>query len=235
MAEKYYAVAKGRKPGVYRTWGDCKAQTERFSGAVFKSFPTEAEARDFVERFGDGLSVTGSAQSGQAEAAGGVQSVQAETANSMPESGRNRKETAVSTDTHLVAYVDGSYLHSSRKYAYGCALILPDGVETLNGSGSDPDYVDMRNVAGEILGSESAVLWAIEHGYRDITIYYDYEGIEKWADGIWKANKPGTRRYQAFIAEKRSRIGISFRKVAAHTGVEYNELADRLAKAALGL
>ena len=77
--------------------------------------------------------------------------------------------------------------------------------------------------------------WAVEHGYQAVTIYYDYEGIEKWANGIWKANKPGTKRYQAFIAQKREDINIFFKKVAAHTGVEYNELADQLAKEALGL
>ena len=79
------------------------------------------------------------------------------------------------------------------------------------------------------------MLWALEHGYREITIYYDYEGIEKWADGVWKANKPGTQRYKAFIAEKRNQITITFKKVAAHTGVKYNEMADMLAKKALGI
>ena len=35
--------------------------------------------------------------------------------------------------------------------------------------------------------------------------------------------------------EDREKIDISFSKVAAHTGVKYNEMADQLAKAALGL
>ena len=75
----------------------------------------------------------------------------------------------------------------------------------------------------------------MEHGYSSITIYYDYEGIEKWANGIWKANKAGTQRYKEFVAKQREKIEISFSKVAAHTGVKYNEMADQLAKAALGL
>ena len=41
MASKYYAVKKGKKPGVYRTWDECKAQTDGFSGAIFKSFKTQ--------------------------------------------------------------------------------------------------------------------------------------------------------------------------------------------------
>ena len=30
---KYYAVKKGRTPGVYRTWEDAKKQVDGFSGA----------------------------------------------------------------------------------------------------------------------------------------------------------------------------------------------------------
>ena len=115
-------------------------------------------------------------------------------------------------------------------------MVFADGdVITLNGSGAEEAYVIMRNVAGEILGSEQAILWAVDHGYEAVTIYYDYEGIEKWANGIWKANKEGTKRYQSFIAEKRKQIRISFQKVTAHTGVTYNEMADQLAKEALGI
>ena len=202
MGKKYYAVAKGKTPGIYFSWEDCKAQVEHYSGAVYKSFPTMEEAELFVDK-----------------AAGKKASVPL-------------KE---STEKHLVAYVDGSYEHSQMRYAYGCVLLLSEKTVTLNGSGADEDYVTMRNVAGEILGSEYAVLWALEHGYSAITIYYDYEGIEKWANGVWKANKTGTKRYQMFIAEKRKEIDIFFQKVAAHTGVKYNEMADKLAKEALGL
>jgi len=45
---KWYAVRKGRIPGVYRTWSECQAQTNGSGGAVFKSFTTEAEALTFV-------------------------------------------------------------------------------------------------------------------------------------------------------------------------------------------
>lgn len=211
MAKKYYAVAKGKTPGIYFTWEDCKAQVEHFPGSVYKGFSNLADAEEFIKT------------AGVKQALKNVETI------------KTVEEQPVSTDVHLVAYVDGSYDHSQLRYAYGCALVLPDEVVTLNGSGAEQDYVAMRNVAGEILGSEQAILWALEHGYQAVTIYYDYEGIEKWADGIWRANKPGTQRYKAFIAEQREKITISFQKVAAHTGVEYNELADRLAKEALGI
>ena len=40
MGNKYYAVKKGRKPGIYDTWDECRKQTLGFSGAVYKSFKT---------------------------------------------------------------------------------------------------------------------------------------------------------------------------------------------------
>lgn len=44
----YYAVAKGRKSGVYSNWNDCKDQVNGYSGASFKKFNTAAEARLFA-------------------------------------------------------------------------------------------------------------------------------------------------------------------------------------------
>ena len=46
---KFYAVRIGRVPGVYRTWGQAKQQTEGFSGADLKSFATEEEAASYIE------------------------------------------------------------------------------------------------------------------------------------------------------------------------------------------
>ena len=45
--EKFYAVQKGTKPGVYLTWAECEAQVRGFKGALFKSFPTRVEAFAF--------------------------------------------------------------------------------------------------------------------------------------------------------------------------------------------
>lgn len=42
--QKYYVVWVGRKPGIYRTWEECKAQTDHFPNAKFKSFSTLEEA-----------------------------------------------------------------------------------------------------------------------------------------------------------------------------------------------
>lgn len=48
----YYAVQKGRQTGIYKTWAECEAATKGYAGAVFKKFPTQDAAHDFVR--GDG-------------------------------------------------------------------------------------------------------------------------------------------------------------------------------------
>ena len=46
--EKFYAVKKGRNPGIYRTWAECSKQVNKFSGAKFKSFDTLQEAENYM-------------------------------------------------------------------------------------------------------------------------------------------------------------------------------------------
>lgn len=209
MAKKYYAVKKGKVPGIYYSWDDCKKQVDGFSGAVYKSFTTLEEADTFIN--------------------GAV--CKRECINENPQV----KEVASQKEEEAVAYVDGSYEKSQKRYSYGAVILYKDQIVELNGSGNDPELVDMRNVAGEILGSSYAIKWAIEHGAKSINVFHDYEGVARWANGEWKANKPGTQSYQKYIQNCRNKINIRFTKVAAHTGVELNERADKLAKAALGI
>jgi ribonuclease HI len=136
----------------------------------------------------------------------------------------------------LIAYVDGSFSKEKRKYSYGCVFIKPDDtIETKNGSGNDPQVLAIRNVGGEMLGAMNAAKYAYENGYQSVDICYDYAGIEMWARGQWKTNNPLTRQYADYMKRMNQKIVISFHKVAAHTGVEYNEMADRIAKEAIGI
>ena len=50
---KFYAVAKGKNPGVYENWGICKDQVHRYSGAVYKSFNTRLEAETFISEYAE--------------------------------------------------------------------------------------------------------------------------------------------------------------------------------------
>lgn len=46
--QKYYAVRRGKKPGIYLTWAECKQQVDGFTGARYKSFQTKKEAEEFL-------------------------------------------------------------------------------------------------------------------------------------------------------------------------------------------
>ncbi|MGN0316711.1 MAG: viroplasmin family protein [Lachnospira sp.] len=133
------------------------------------------------------------------------------------------------------AFVDGSYNVSTGVYGYGGFLIHDNEKYVLSGNGNDVDLASMRNVAGEILGSQAAIAKAIELGIKEINIYYDYQGIKMWATGEWKRNRKGTVAYYEYIQSIKDKIKINFIKVKGHSGIEGNEEADLLAKKAAGI
>ena len=135
----------------------------------------------------------------------------------------------------LVAYVDGSYNVENNQISYG--MVLLDGEQELKFQQFfiDEELASMRNVAGEIKGAEAAMRYAVEQGFGKLYIYHDYEGIAKWCQGAWKTNKEGTKAYKAYFDSIQDKLQVVFVKVAAHTGDKYNEMADKLAKEALGI
>lgn len=50
--DKYYAVAKGRMPGVYKSWDQCEEKVKGFSDAKFKKFDSMQGAQDFIVSHG---------------------------------------------------------------------------------------------------------------------------------------------------------------------------------------
>jgi ribonuclease HI len=58
--KKYYAVARGKVPGIYAEWsgpGGAEAQVKGFTGAVYQGFPTEAEAVQWLKGRGGKVNV----------------------------------------------------------------------------------------------------------------------------------------------------------------------------------
>ena len=45
---KYYAVKKGRNPGIYQSWDSCLKEVKGYSGAIYKSFKSLEEAKAFL-------------------------------------------------------------------------------------------------------------------------------------------------------------------------------------------
>lgn len=132
------------------------------------------------------------------------------------------------------AFVDGSFNKDTMAYGYGCFLVENGKYHTLWGSKVDSNLSKLRNVSGEIAGCISAIDKAINLGLDEITIIYDYQGIESWVTGDWKANNKVTMKYRDYVRSVSSNIKINFMKVKGHTNVLGNDIADILARLAVG-
>lgn len=221
--KKFYAVKQGRKTGMFLTWDDCKKQVMGYPGAIYKSFGTREEAEAY-------LGVTG-AQTGQKNGTVDATERTAGITRSVS-SGNNKSEN---TENAVEIYVDGSYHAATKEFSYGMVVLVDGKEEKFSQKMTDPELAQMRNVAGEIKGSEAAMQYALDHKIPSIIIYHDYQGIASWCNGDWKANKPGTIAYRDFYREASRKIKIQFRKVKGHSNDKYNDMVDQLAKEALGI
>lgn len=153
----------------------------------------------------------------------------------MLEEGITQSKTLNAPIAEAVAYVDGSYDDTIKAFAYGVVMFFDEIEEHFSAKLTNSELIEMRNVAGEIKAAEKAMQFCVDHNIKSIDIYHDYEGIAKWCTGEWKANKVGTKAYKTFYDGIKSNLTVNFIKVKGHSGDKYNELADQLAKSALGL
>jgi len=133
------------------------------------------------------------------------------------------------------AYVDGSFDSRSGAYSFGAILFYQNQKFTFNRKFESDEYSFARNVAGEVRGASFIIQYAIKNNIKTLDLFYDYQGIESWYTGEWKANNMLTKRYQEFANNNKDKIKVNFVKVKSHTGVKYNEEVDLLAKEALGI
>jgi ribonuclease H-related protein len=134
-------------------------------------------------------------------------------------------------DYDYEVYTDGSYRNG--KYSYGYVFVKEGQVVYEgNGGGENLEAAVMRNVAGEIAAVIHAVKKAASLNTR-IRIYHDYSGISHWVTGAWQAKNKFTQAYVKFMKEHQGLY--SFEKVAGHSGNQFNDYVDRLAKEALGI
>lgn len=206
MKKKLYAVKIGRETGIFYDWEECKKQVEGFSGAKYKSFVGDVAYKEATDYLNE------------------------------KEESHSQSEKKFCSDS-LCAYTDGSFNPDRKRYGGGVVFLTNKQLitHTIQVADNKSEYVSSRNVAGETLAVIKAVQWAYEQGYRAITIYYDYIGIEKWITGEWRANTPVAISYRNAIDEMNNQIDIEFVKVPAHAGVKFNEMADNLAKRAVGI
>ena len=223
-SKKYYAVKKGKITGVFESWDQCRDAVEGVSGAQYRGFASMEEALEYLG--GSAKAAIVSSDISAAQAAVGTKNSSSQIKKGMGEE--------LPAEGVLLAYVDGSYDDSIKRYAFGCVFILSDGrIYTEYGNGDNKQSLRHRNVTGEMLGAMYAVKFAMKNGFHGVEIRYDYQGIESWVTGEWRSKTELTRKYAASMREWGKSISIRFAKVVAHTNVTYNELADKMAKTGL--
>ena len=201
---KFYAVRKGRQPGVYTTWLSCEEQVKGFPGAVYKAFPTKAQALSFMEN-----------------------------PIPMRRPAFHRPGPCRQTMPYTCG-VDGSCLpNSNGRLNFGWAYVILDGGKELHrASGHDvpAEARRHRNVAGEIQAVLQALEWCRARGIAAAEIHFDYQGLASWVNGRWKTRTSFTQAY----AERVRALGmtLTWHKVQAHSGEPHNELVDQLAREA---
>jgi len=133
----------------------------------------------------------------------------------------------------VTIYTDGSNRGTER---FSSAIVVLNGsktsIEHIEYKSYANAYVEYRNIAGEIFGALMALKYALDHKETSLHIVYDYLGVEMWTK-TWKTNNDLTRLYKKLMNS--SPIEITFEKVKGHSHIQCNEIADYLAKKALGI
>ena len=133
----------------------------------------------------------------------------------------------------VYAYIDGSFDRINGIYGSGVVIVDGDKKHEYKHAGNREDYAQLHNVAGELEAAKFVMWYAVDKKIKEVTLFYDYQGIEAWAVGDWKANLPYTQDYVKFYNKVKTAVNVNFVKVKAHTGIELNEIVDKLAKEAI--
>ena len=215
--KKFYAVAKGIKPGIYTKWPEAKAQIDGFAGALYKGFATYSEAEQWLKK--PVIERKGPEPSGK-------QSCSTPSNNSGgSDSGR------------VIIYTDGGTSGNPGPGGYGVVQIFDGKIKELCGG-----YRFTTNNRMELMGVIVA-LRELEFREFPVTLYTDssyvVNGINKgWAKSWRRNNWIKSDKQPAVNPDLWSELldileglDVTFIWVKGHAGNKYNERCDELAVA----
>lgn len=227
----YYVVHKGKKPGIYKTWPECKKQITNFDGAIFKKFNNSTEAGEFlVHGFPNGkkpLSVTKKENDDKKN----YEKIENETGDELDESEK------------IFIYTDGSctYVKKNATKA-GFGIYIPEKNISV---GSPLLNQKLTNNRAELTGIIESIKYLDNDDLeKKICIFTDsqysmyiFNGTgERYEKNNWKNNGSDVPNIDLIkkILELKRKYNIILLKVRAHTTREDdhsigNKIADQLA------
>uniref|UniRef100_A0A7C5U3G0 Ribonuclease H n=1 Tax=Fervidobacterium nodosum TaxID=2424 RepID=A0A7C5U3G0_9BACT len=132
-----------------------------------------------------------------------------------------------------IVYTDGSFYDGLVSSA-GIIKNVDKTVEEFQFFANSEKLAVHRNVSGEILSVMYSIYSAFKQNLLSVEIFHDYEGLNKWISGEWKAKTELTKFYVKFVEEYISKgMKIEFIKVRAHQNDALNNYVDKLAKEAI--
>lgn len=255
----YYAVARGRKIGIFQNWDACKAQVTGFPSPIFKKFATSREANDFLkanaerpsnslptksEPLTNPVPVKRAAPDSPPAAKRQAPSIQPDTVRKVPRISGKKQDI----------YVDGACRGNGKVKtpSLGYGVFYGDG-DPRNVGVCLAHIEDVRKFRPT---NQRAELHALRHALRQILkemdhsdgVYeiftdskYGKQCIDSWAPK-WKLNgwRTGTGQpvanrdlveeaYELFTKINKSSEKVKITHVRGHAGIHGNEEADRLA------
>ena len=210
--KKFYAIASGRKPGIYTNWPAAQAQVTGYQGAKFKGFPTRAEAEAWIKN--PVYSAATPKTTGKARPS---------IADTSPKTGE------------VTIYTDGGARYNPGPGGYGVVQIYKGERKELSGG-----FKLTTNNRMELMGCIVA-LRELEHRDKPVKLYSDssyvVNGIVKgWAKNWQKKGwiksdkKPAVNPdLWAELLDLVAGLNITFKWVKGHAGHPMNERCDELA------
>lgn len=213
--KKYYAVARGRKPGIYTVWfgpSGAHVQVDGYQGARFKGFPSYAEAEAWIK---EQSSVT-----------------------KFPSVSTNKRSSAQHEeldDADIKIFTDGGAINNPGPGGYGIVIIENGARREFSGG-----YRNTTNNRMELMGAIVALSQfpSPEKIVLRTDSRYVVNGIEqgwakKWRKNGWMRTKSeAALNYDLWerLLELTEFHEVRFRWVKGHAGHEENERCDQLVR-----
>jgi len=213
---KYYAVAQGRKTGIFTSWPEAQQQVTGFTNAIFKSFKTQQEAEAFLKSpsFSSGSNKGGPGKTGPGK---------------QPKTYPPEETYPAGT---IVVYTDGGAIGNPGPGGYG--VVIKD-IQELSGG-----YNLTTNNRMELMAVVVA-LETLKKKTAPIVLHSDSKyvinGLNKgWARN-WKkkgwiksdGNPAMNADIWALLLDLQAGRDITFKWVKGHAGNPLNERCDELA------